>query len=337
MPDPGLETVKFVFETLNAQEWSVREQRGFSWWGKSLAFPQRVWAEAPSEDKGRRVCRVHARTDVLRGVRRSNDNLAFLNAMNASASMSGLTLDLNEGRNAHLASSVYVDEENVEVMKRFFFIAVALQAAESRNKGLGLAHLVRAQGGSESGSDGDANRQENADDMPAIVARSVQREGQNPSWWKPEEFQAAMSALRQRPEAMVSGGEQNLAAEFPFSGLSSFLRVSADEVHPQFGHGIKFRLTLGTNIAQEEAHRLALTLNQKELMCQTRFPFLGSWCTEDSALSLRYVAFYPNITYRPGLLQTLAEHMAARAEWITSHFFERTKAASTDSRDAAQA
>ena len=42
--DAGLQVVEFVYRTMRIdEEWSIREPRGFTWWGHQLA--QRVWAE----------------------------------------------------------------------------------------------------------------------------------------------------------------------------------------------------------------------------------------------------------------------------------------------------
>lgn len=45
--DVGMRIVDEIGHSLSLnEEWSVRDERGFSWWGKDLA--QRVWAEPVS-------------------------------------------------------------------------------------------------------------------------------------------------------------------------------------------------------------------------------------------------------------------------------------------------
>ena len=49
MSDPGIAVVNHIYTGMKIDpEWSVREERGFTWWGKD--FAQRVWAEPAFED-----------------------------------------------------------------------------------------------------------------------------------------------------------------------------------------------------------------------------------------------------------------------------------------------
>jgi hypothetical protein len=65
--DLGLQTVEFVYRTMGIDdEWSIREPRGFTWWGHELA--QRVWTEPARMSAGLEVYRLHAETALLRDV-----------------------------------------------------------------------------------------------------------------------------------------------------------------------------------------------------------------------------------------------------------------------------
>jgi hypothetical protein len=65
--DPGLAAVRWVYDAMRIDpEWSVWEERGFTWWGREQA--QRVWSEPAFDDDGITVYRLHARSDVVRDV-----------------------------------------------------------------------------------------------------------------------------------------------------------------------------------------------------------------------------------------------------------------------------
>ncbi len=59
--DLGLSAVEGVFREMQIdQEWSVRESRGFTWWGSWLR--QRVWAGEAVRSRGETLWHVRART-----------------------------------------------------------------------------------------------------------------------------------------------------------------------------------------------------------------------------------------------------------------------------------
>jgi len=65
--EPGLAVVRYLYDNSRVDsEWSVLEERGFTWWADDLA--QRVWAEPGFDDDGIEIFRVFAQTDLVRGV-----------------------------------------------------------------------------------------------------------------------------------------------------------------------------------------------------------------------------------------------------------------------------
>jgi len=49
--DPGLAVVEHLYKQMQIDaQWSVRQERGFTWWGDRLA--QRVWASSGEERVG---------------------------------------------------------------------------------------------------------------------------------------------------------------------------------------------------------------------------------------------------------------------------------------------
>src|SRR5262245_48487736 len=76
--DLGLAMVDAIGHSMTLDaDWSLRTERGFTWWGKDLA--QHVWAEPGVDDDGFNIFRLHARTDLLRSFKPSDENLAKLN------------------------------------------------------------------------------------------------------------------------------------------------------------------------------------------------------------------------------------------------------------------
>ena len=75
--DPGMTVVRQVYSLMRVDDkWSVREERGFRWWGYRQA--QQVWSEPGFDDEGIEIFRVRARSDVLHGCRPSSAQLDAL-------------------------------------------------------------------------------------------------------------------------------------------------------------------------------------------------------------------------------------------------------------------
>src|SRR5207247_1971026 len=111
MTDPGIAAIQYIFRRLNIdRQWSVLEERGFTWWGKD--FAQRVWSEPVRDDDGILVSRLHAKTDLIHEFHDSADNLSKLAALNMMASSSALVIDKHDGSRVQLAASTYVHDQN---------------------------------------------------------------------------------------------------------------------------------------------------------------------------------------------------------------------------------
>src|SRR5207249_643755 len=108
--DPGLAVVDYIFQHLNIDpEWSVRDERGFTWWGGELA--QRVWAGPVYEDLGVRICRVQLQTDLLENFNPTPKNISLLGATAAWSTMSGPVLT---DRSVRMVTTTYVHAETLE-------------------------------------------------------------------------------------------------------------------------------------------------------------------------------------------------------------------------------
>ena len=140
--DLGLQIVDTIGHCLTLDaEWSVRDERGFTWWGKDLA--QRVWSEPGFDDDGFEIFRLHAQTDLLAGFDPSHENLATLNAFAGLATTSGYLVDEETGT-VRLAASMYAHAETEDWARRTFQLVVAMQAAHAHLEASVLAELTGA-------------------------------------------------------------------------------------------------------------------------------------------------------------------------------------------------
>ena len=113
--DVGPVLIDHVFSSMRIDpEWSVREPRGFTWWGHRLA--QRVWAEPVKASDGYHVVRLSARTDFLRNVPSSPRTAEYLAFMNHHASMSALVWAPEEHK-IRLHCTAYAHEETRDTVR----------------------------------------------------------------------------------------------------------------------------------------------------------------------------------------------------------------------------
>jgi hypothetical protein len=105
-----------------------------------------------------------------------------------------------------------------------------------------------------------------------------------------------------------------LAADFPYPGFTSLLRLITTEQHPQAGNGLLAVLRIPEGKNDAASARQALEWNKKELNSATWTHFLGSWV---SKRGLAYSAFYPNLIHRIGGLRNIAMATVKRARWLT--------------------
>ena len=140
--DPGLQAIEFIYRKMRIDdEWSIREPRGFTWWGHNLA--QRVWAEPARMSAGFAVYRVHAETALLRNLEEQEDLSAKLALFNQMASLSAYVWD-PAARRLALRCSIYVHAENLAWLQKILGAAVGIQAADAHIK-VGLATMLRGE------------------------------------------------------------------------------------------------------------------------------------------------------------------------------------------------
>lgn len=326
--DIGHDVIEFLFSSLGIDtEWSVREPRGFTWWGHQLA--QRVWAEPPAESHGFAVVRCHAETAVLKNVSPSTQFAARLGALNHCASLSAYVWH-PDSRRVTLRCSVLLHEDNVEWAKRLLLAATGIQAADAHIK-LGLAETL--QGEPDSSEHPKSGRRQEPDPVLDIIQTTFAPEGQGSSSFTDDDFSRVL-AMEPAPWVLANEGDLGLTAEFPFTGArpaaelafrgednveTALLTVKATERHPQLGSGALVQLSLPLTLPAADAAELAARLNRVEAeespdsaLC------LGAWCPDRSD-GICFVTFLPSAIRRPGLLNVVVLDAGLRTRWVEGY------------------
>jgi hypothetical protein len=328
--DPGLQVVEFAYRTMGIDdEWSIREPRGFTWWGHRLA--QRVWAEPARTSEGFEVYRVHAETALLRDVGDHENLSESLAVLNQFASLNAYVWN-PAARRLFLRCSVNVHTENVPWLRKIFGAAVGIQAADAHIK-VGLAKML---GGEPDFSTHPRNGpREEPDDMLRII-EVVAKDGEDESPFAAAEFASVAQELGAHKILAFGGedGEPALSAEFPFydnrpaimtdRAGTALLIASAQERHTQLGSGVLLRLILPQRDGSRDLGQLAELaheLNRAEAREWAASHFLGAWCahSKQPVSGISFVTFVPGGVHAPGLLRTFILNCGLRARWAKEY------------------
>ena len=315
---------KIFADLMIDEEWSVREDCGFRWWGHRLA--QRVWAEPARQSRGMEVFVLHAETSLLRNVPEGERTQTGISIMNRFATLSGLVYDPTTGRvSLHCAAKFH--EQNFTWLGRFFSLATAMQAADAHIKvAQGIERLL---GGEPDFTDHPTNGpRQNMDDMLNVLEQTVAPMGKNASPFGEVDF-VALESMDPSPSVMTCADQGGVTAEFPFTGQrpaalipgqgqpleTALFQATSAEAHPQLGSGCLCRLTLPV---QDNTPDLACRLNGDESTSWSASHFFGAWCNGEQGLT--FITFVPALAYQPGLLQNIFWSFAGRARWAAEWF-----------------
>ncbi len=330
----GERTVEWLFrEQLKVDaEWSVRIPNGFRWWADKNAQTVEVVGQETGPD-GELGYWVSVRTELLRSLDLGEQALATINkALMPWASMSGLVYD-EQSRTLSLASLVRVCDDNSRWINPLISVSAVLQIGEAGSIGPGLALLLCAEE-ALSGPPGRGMRTK--PDLVANADTLFKAIGSPPSRWPQAEFREAVNRyMNQPPSLLATSGKLGFTVEFPYGDQSSLCQAKADQPHSLYGHGL-FLLQSFPHVAESdlEGARLALSMNNLEL---TERPFgygFGSYVYRDNML--HFNSFFPNASYRPGLLPNIYFSCAQRArevsmkltgaDWTEASFSPRSSA-----------
>jgi hypothetical protein len=312
----GEKTIDWLFrEQLRVDsEWSIKLPTGFTWWADRHAQTVEI-ISSESNEHSETAYLISTRTELLRNLELTNRVLPGINALLMRfASMAGPVYDEETGALC-LCSLVRVHESIREWMSPLISMASVLQIAEARIMAAELARVFGAES-AESGHPTNGNRLV-PDELAEIVANLIAPVGRQPCKWSQKEIGRAVNDYMQRPPCLVAtNGGLGFTAEFPFGEESSLFRGTGCDPHPRYGNGLlliqSFR---ATDLSEEEAVRLALSLNAAELTKSPAGYGFGSYCFSDGCI--HFISFLPNAVYRQGLLPNFYYAGASRA-WYMS-------------------
>ena len=305
MNDHGIQLVRKIFKDMNIdREWSIKTERGFTWWGHQ--FAQRIWAEQPIADNGFLVTKVNAETEILKYPARSTETETILAIEMMQASLSGMIID-QETDKITLRCSAFIHEDNNNWLGRIFSLASIIQATEVEDKGDDLAMFLELQ--SDKSIHPHSGTRTVVDDMLNVVDQVVIPEGEKPFHTIGEfEFRRTADILNSQ-NLISTASETGLSAYLPFGDDSAMLLVDTEHEHPELGKGLLIRLFLPPEKILPVDGPFVMDLNSME---QNAFPsghFLGSWClgpVGENVQTAVYVTFIPAIACSPGILYNMS-------------------------------
>jgi len=319
--DVGLRVINYVFKRMQIDEdWSVREARGFTWWGHTLA--QRVWAETPRLDDDMTITKLHVETGFVKNVDAHSATEAVVSAINTHATLSAAIWDPVR-RRVSFHCTMFVHEENVDWVEELFTHAVALQTADAHSLASGIADPLN--GEVDETNHPTSGPRPQADEM--LGAMNNYFFTQAPSPYGGQDLVTTLRLLEQR--FLANGDEEELVAEFPCTedkpaimraalGLrgvgTALFRAYTTPRHPRLGSGalLLLELPIGGDVA------LANRLNEAERDEWTSSHLLGGWCVGpagNESSALMFASFLPAKVRTPSVLINCALNMGLRAKW----------------------
>ena len=307
----GAKVVDWLYrEQLQVDEqWSVRTERGFTWWADQNAQTIEVLGEDPGPD-GEVGYLVGVRTELLYDLDLTDTALAELNdGPMRFAALAGPVYD-TAARTLSICSLARVNDEIADWTSMVLGAAAVTQVAEAHMLGPALAEVLGAQA-AVSGHP-DSGLRTAPDDM-LFAPRAFIEEGKAPCRWPASDFSEAVSRfMRQPPSIGASAAGQALTVEFPYGQRSSLCQLMGEQSHPLYGNGVlllqRFPFTAPSAAKGVE---VALTLNAAELTGNVTGYGFGSYSYDQNMLC--FAGFVPNSLHRQVALPNLYFAAAARA------------------------
>ena len=125
--DLGLRTIERAYEAMSIDEqWSVREDREFTWWGHWIR--ERIWAAEAVRSAGETLWHVRARTPAYRDVSDEPATYELVNSMNTFAALSAFTYDPDD-KTISARCGAFIYEDVAEWLQPYLLTAAGLQAS----------------------------------------------------------------------------------------------------------------------------------------------------------------------------------------------------------------
>lgn len=329
MTDLGIELLDQLYDQLMIDEqWSVRRERGFTWWGYRLAQHFEVGPPIRSHDLDVHIVRIW--TEVARDVDPAVDPAQLLGPINMHATMSALVFDPDAATINECCTAV-VHRENIGWLCKILMTAAVLQNATAHSH----AHpIAQACNGTPAASNHPVSGERpDFDDMLNVPEQVIIPLGAEPSRFTgPLAEGLGKSAIEMG--WFGTSDETGITCEVPYTGnvpafmqdpnspdtkhLTALVRIFTDQPHPQFGNGALTLMQLPIAPGADQAAKLANHLNIVEAQGDVSTLLLGAWCPDESrddGIGLAFCSFLPNALARPGLLENQIMYQAARARF----------------------
>lgn len=310
MTDVGIRLLDSLYEQLMIDEqWSVRCERGFTWWSYRLA--QHVEVGEPVESRGLVVCVVRIWTDLVYEVDPSTDPATMLGPLNAQTTLNALTWNSETATISECCTAV-IHDEIFSWLGKVLATAAILQNASATNRARGFAEMT---GGVPAASNNPSSgRRPDMDDILGVPQVVVQ-EGRQPSRFTGAKM-AGVGRFLVDMNFLGSVDETGLTCEVPFLSnapavmlssergdtlQTSLMQVFTDVPHPDAGNGVLTILRLPISPELDAVAAMANRLNLIEAQGSFMNNFLGAWCpdpTESVRRTVAFCSFIPNFLSR---------------------------------------
>jgi hypothetical protein len=311
-PDLGRLFLDKIWEKMMIdEEWSVREPHRIEWWPHELR--QSIWVDAPFDDEGITIWRVHCRTDLIRGFGGSADECHLIMDKAMYSTLSGLARNANDSSRVQMASSLFFHEETFEWAWEMMSWIAGIQAMEAHRDAEPIAER-RVNWEFDSTSHPDSGSREEPDDL-LNLGQFARIQGITDSMYAGSEMLRMKDILDGPPSLWTTGDELVISAEYPFPVRSMLLKASCRELNMNLGHGLLTLLKLPDNPGGKLPES-CLEFNERELQSLTRCHFVGSWC-DDPGGTRTYVTFLPNVLFSPATMESMVMGVMMRAMWIS--------------------
>ena len=332
MTDVGTRLVNNIFEKLMVDDqWSIRRDRGFTWWAYRLA--QHVEVSPPVHTDDGELCTVRIWTDVAARVDPNTNPPELLGLANMQETLSAVVWDRSAGAVMECCTAV-LHEGNIGWLSNVLATAAVLQntAAHSR------AHAIAGVCGGEAAASNHPTSGERPemDEILNVPEQVIARTGAEPSRFEGPPMQG-LEGFLERMRFMGFADSTGSTCEVPYTGNrpvavlmaagisepeTSVVQLFADVAHPEFGNGVLTLMRLPVNPEPRRVATLANELNSVEAQGDSGAPLLGAWCpdpSDEDGKTLSFCSFLPNILAGPGMLENQILYQVARSKFAARY------------------
>ena len=310
---------------------TILTENGFDWQPGSHTVHVRILRNNNQQTDHERF-RLSVETEYLRSVPVEDPNFVRLVGMSSLSLTSTYSLvyppadvwkQYSDGESANMSmfSSVYVDQNTIGWLPRFFARMAILQPINAEIHAVNSPKLFG--GGMPAFID---KKQRECCDTMLNVARDIYvPEGRKQCRWTgTREFVEFSEQYGQQDTCFGFGDSSGMTLETPFGADSALIRFMTDQFHPELGSGLLITTQIRAWTSLDDIRAEAAYLNFLESLSWTDFPQLGCWHAQainESEGNLAHTCFVPNALYGPNIAINFAIWSIARVQWVRNTRF----------------